>query len=95
MEKRKVRMVEGFKKRIEKLLKAFSDYENKQVHIEVEVPMSNKELASEIKKSIKALTLLSKEAKKRGLTITTTVGMMGIPTDLSKLDVRIYEYKEY
>ena len=91
MEKRKVRMVEGFKKRIEKLLKAFSDYENKQVHIEVEVPMSNKELASEIKKSIKALNLLSKEAKKRGLTITTT----GIPTDLSKLDVRIYEYKEY
>lgn len=60
MEKRKVRMVEGFKK----LLKAFSDYENKQVHIEVEVPMSNKELASEIKKSIKALNLLSKEAKK-------------------------------
>lgn len=51
MEKRKVRMVEGFKK----LLKAFSDYENKQVHIEVEVPMSNKELASEIKRALRRL----------------------------------------
>lgn len=95
MEKRKVRMVEGFKKHIEKVLKVFSDHENKQVHIEVEVPMSNKELASEIKKSIKALNLLSEKAKKRGLKITTTVGMIGIPTDLSNLKVRIYEYKEY
>ncbi len=95
MEKRKVRMAEGFKKHIEKVLKVFSDHENKQVHIEVEVPMSNKELASEIKKSIKALNLLTKEAEKRGLTIITGVGMIGVSVDLSNLKVRIYEYKEY
>lgn len=95
MEKRKVRMVEGFKKHIEKVLKVFSDHENKQVRIEVEVPMSNKELASEIKKSIKALNLLTKEAEKRGLTIITGVGMIGVSVDLSNLKVRIYEYKEY
>ena len=95
MEKRKVRMVEGFKKHIEKVLKVFSDHENKQVHIEVEVPMSNRELASEIKKSIRALNLLTKEAEKRGLTIITGVGMIGVSVDLSNLKVRIYEYKEY
>lgn len=94
MEKRRVRMSQGFKERVEKIYKAFSDHDNKAIRIEVGVPVSNEELASEIKRNIKALNLLTKEAKKRGLTITTQVGLWGVPTDLSNLDIRIYEYKE-
>lgn len=95
MNRRKIKVPGSFKERFEKVLKAFSVHDNKAIRIDVEASVGNEELALEIKRNIKVLNLLSKEAKKRGLTITTQVGLLGVPTDLSNLDIRIYEYKEY
>ena len=95
MEKRKVRMVEGFKKRIEKICKFFfSDHDN-AIRIEVEVPVSNQKLASGIRKSVDNLERLINEAEKRGMNVTLRNGIFETPVIFKKAKLEITEIKRY
>lgn len=94
MEKRKVRMVEGFKKRIEKICKFFSDHDN-AIRIEVEVPVSNQKLASDIRKSADNLERLINEAEKRGMNVTLRNGIFETPVIFKKAKLEITEIKRY
>lgn len=94
MEKRKERMVEGFKKRIEKICKFFSDHDN-AIRIEVEVPVSNQKLASDIRKSADNLERLINEAEKRGMNVTLRNGIFETPVIFKKAKLEITEIKRY
>jgi hypothetical protein len=94
MEKRKVRMVEGFKKRIEKICKFFSDHDN-AIRIEVEVPVSNEELASEIKRSVDNLRRLIDEAEKRNLKVIFKNGIFECFFPIKTAKLKIIEIKQY
>ena len=95
MEKRRVRMLQGFKERVEKICKAFSDHENNSIRIEVEVPVSNKELASEIRKSADNLGRLIDEAEKRNLKVTFENGIIERSYPIKTAKLKIIEIKQY
>lgn len=95
MDKRKVKVARSYKEHVEKVLRAFQANDDGVIfELESKYPVSDEELASEIKRRSQALSTLMKEAEKRGLLITAQVGQIGIPIDLSELDIRIFKHKE-
>lgn len=94
MEKRRVRMLQGFKERVEKICKVFSDHDN-AIRIEVEVPVSNQKLASDIRKSADNLERLINEAEKRGMNVTLRNGIFETPVIFKKAKLEITEIKRY
>lgn len=94
MEKRKVKVSRSYKERVKKILRAFQANDD-GVILELEFPVSNEELASEIKKSVNHLNKLIKEAKKRGIKVYNRTGMLGLPVELPKLEIDIYETIHY
>lgn len=95
MEKRRVRMSQGFKERVEKICKAFSDHDNNAIRIEVEVPVSNEELASEIRNSVDNLRRLIDEAEKRNIKVIFKNGIFESSIPIKTAKLKIIEIKQY
>lgn len=94
MRKIKIAGVKCLEYRFKEFFNSLHD-KDKEVAVEVEIPVSNQELCTEIRKNIDYLNNLIKVANKRNIRVAKKVGLLALPIDIKKLEVDIYEIKRY
>lgn len=94
---RKIKTIgaERLKYHLSELFNRLHDKPGKAVRIEVETPVSNQELCTEIRKSIDYLNNLIKVAKKRNIKVILSTSHLSLPVELENTKVDICETKRY